>query len=225
MGTAIGDTLPLAVGVAISPLAIIAMILLLVTPRGGVTGPAFLVGWVLGLAAVGTVVLLIVEPAGASSSQGPATWVGILQLVVGLALFGVAVQQWRARPGSDGEPSTPKWMDAVDAFTAGRALALGAVFSGVKPKNLLLTVGAASLIAETGIGAGQSAIALGIYVAVASVGIAVPAIIYVVLGTDARAVLEDMKSWMIRHNAAIMTVLCVIFGTLLTGDAIGGLGS
>jgi len=41
-------------------------------------------------------------------------------------------------------------------------------------------------------------IALGIYVAVASVGIAVPAIIYVVLGTDARAVLEDMKSWMIR---------------------------
>lgn len=224
MGTAIGDTLPLAVGVAISPLAIIAMILLLVTPRARVTGPAFLVGWLFGLAAVGTVVLLVVEPAGASASEGPATWVSVLQLLVGCALFAVAVQQWRGRPGDD-EADTPKWMDAVDGFTARRALTLGAVFAGVKPKNLLLTIGAASLIAETGIGAGQAALALGIYVAIASIGIAAPAVIYVALGTGARTVLEDMKSWMIRHNAAIMTVLCVVFGTVLIGDAIGGLGS
>ncbi len=225
MGIAIGGTLPLAVGVAISPLAVITVILLLVTPRGGVTGPAFLVGWLLGLAAVATVVLLVVEPAGASSADGPATWVGTLQLVVGLALLAVAVQQWRARPRGDDEPDTPKWMDAVDAFTAGRALALGAVFSGVKPKNLLLTVGAASLIAESGVGAGQAALALGIYVGIASIGIAGPVVIYVVLGTGARTVLEEIKSWMIRHNAAIMTVLCVVFGTVLIGDAIGGLGT
>jgi hypothetical protein len=224
MGTAVGDTLPLAVGVAISPLAIIAVILLLVTPRGGVTGPAYLLGWLLGLSVVGTVVLLVAEPAGASSSDSPATWVSILQLALGVSLFAVAVQQWRGRPDDGGEPHAPKWMGAVDSFTAGRALVLGALFSGVKPKNLLLTIGAASLIAEAGLAGGQAALALGIYVALASIGIAVPMVIYVAMGTGARAVLEGIKEWMIRHNAAIMTVLCIVFGTVLVGDAIGGLG-
>lgn len=221
MGTAIGDTLPLAVGVAISPLAIIAMILLLVTPRGGVTGPAFLVGWLFGLAAVGTVVLLVVEPAGAAASEGPATWVSVLQLLVGCALFAVAVQQWRGRPGDD-EADTPKWMDAVDGFTARRALTLGAVFAGVKPKNLLLTIGAASLIAETGISGAQEALALAIFVIVGSVGIAVPVVIYFAMGTRADTVLEQMKAWMLLHNAVIMTTLCVVFGAVLIGDAISG---
>jgi hypothetical protein len=225
MGTAIGHTLPLAVGVAISPLAIIAVILLLVSPRGGVTGPAYVVGWLLGLSVVGGVVLFVADPVGASSSDGPAAWVSVLQLVLGVALFGVAVQQWRGRPPDGEDPDTPAWMGAVDSFTAGRAFLLGAIFSGVKPKNLLLTIGAASLIAETGINGGQAALALAIYVVIASIGIAAPVAIYVAMGAGAHEVLEEMKGWMIRHNAAVMTVLCVVFGTVLLGDAISGLGS
>ena len=44
MGEAIGQTLPLAVGVALSPVPIIASILMLVTPRARANGPAFVVG-------------------------------------------------------------------------------------------------------------------------------------------------------------------------------------
>ena len=53
MGEAIGEVLPVAVGVAVSPVPIIAVILMLVTARARVNGPAFIVGWLLGLAAVG----------------------------------------------------------------------------------------------------------------------------------------------------------------------------
>ncbi len=155
MGTAIGTTLPLAVGVAISPLAIIAVILLLVTPRARATGPAFLVGWLLGLAVVAAIVLVVVEPAGATSTSNPATWASVLQLAIGALLFLFAVTQWRGRPADGRGADTPKWMGAIDAFTPAKALLLGAVFSGVKPKNLLLTIGAASLIAETGISGAQ----------------------------------------------------------------------
>ena len=48
MGRATGDFLPSAVGVAISPLPIVAVVLMLVTPRGRVDGPVFLVGWLVG---------------------------------------------------------------------------------------------------------------------------------------------------------------------------------
>ena len=42
MGQAIGEVLPLAVGVALSPLPIVAVVLMLVTVRAKVNGPAFI---------------------------------------------------------------------------------------------------------------------------------------------------------------------------------------
>ena len=45
MGEAIGQVLPMAVGVALSPIPIIAVVLMLVTPRAKVNGPMFIVGW------------------------------------------------------------------------------------------------------------------------------------------------------------------------------------
>ncbi len=49
MGAAIGQSLPLAIGVALSPMSIIAVVLLLTTPRARANGPAFVLGWLLGL--------------------------------------------------------------------------------------------------------------------------------------------------------------------------------
>jgi hypothetical protein len=57
MGQAVGQVLSFGVGVALSPVPIIAVVLMLATPRGRVNGPAFLAGWVVGLTVVGTVVL------------------------------------------------------------------------------------------------------------------------------------------------------------------------
>jgi len=50
MGEAIGQVVSLGVGVAISPVPIIAVVLMLGTPRGRVNGPAFIAGWLAGLA-------------------------------------------------------------------------------------------------------------------------------------------------------------------------------
>ena len=62
MGDAIGSVLPLAVGVAISPLPVMAVILILFTPKARSNGPAFVAGWVLGLAVAATVTLIIAGP-------------------------------------------------------------------------------------------------------------------------------------------------------------------
>jgi len=70
MGQAIGDFLPSAVGVAISPLPIIAVVLMLVTPRGRLNGPLFVVGWAIGLGIVGPIVLVVADGAGATGTPG-----------------------------------------------------------------------------------------------------------------------------------------------------------
>ena len=64
MGQAIGGLLPSAVGVALSPVPIIAVILMLGTPKAKSNGPAFMIGWILGLAIVSVVVVLAASGSG-----------------------------------------------------------------------------------------------------------------------------------------------------------------
>src|SRR3954447_10721257 len=116
---------------------------MLATPRGRVNGPAFLAGWVVGLAVVGTVVLLVANGGGARKGGGAADWVSILKLVLGVALLGLAFKQWRGRPRGDQQPELPAWMKTVDSFTPVRAAGIAVALSAVNPKNLILTVGAA----------------------------------------------------------------------------------
>jgi hypothetical protein len=55
-----------------------------------------------------------------------------------------------------------------------------------------------------------------------TIGVAAPVVIYFVMGDKASDILADLKSWMARHNAAIMAVILVIIGVKLIGDAISG---
>jgi hypothetical protein len=71
---AIGQVLPFAVGVAISPMPIVAVVLMLVTPRARTNGPAFILGWVVGIAVAGAILLAIAGPANASDDGQPAQW-------------------------------------------------------------------------------------------------------------------------------------------------------
>jgi threonine/homoserine/homoserine lactone efflux protein len=224
MAEAIGQVLSLGVGVALSPVPIIAVVLMLGTPRGRVNGPAFVLGWIVGLSVVGTIVLVVAGGAGANEGAEPATWVDVLKIVLGVLLALVAVRQWRGRPREGAAGELPKWMRAIDTFTPGRSFAIAAALSGVNPKNLLLTVGAAAAIAQTGADTADQAIALAVFIAVGTLGPGLPVAIYFVLGARARRILDELKLWMAGHNAAIMAVLCLVIGAKLIGDGITGLG-
>jgi threonine/homoserine/homoserine lactone efflux protein len=222
MGQAIGETLSLAVGVALSPVPIIAVILMLVTARARVNGPAFIIGWLLGLAVVGAIVLLV-APDATDDSGGPTTWVSVLKLALGALLLLVALKQWRARPHDGQEAPTPKWMGAIDGFTAPKSLGAGVVLSAANPKNLLLAVAAAAAIAQTDIPGAEQAIAYTVFALIGTVGVATPVVIYFALGERSAELLDRLKRWMADHNAVIMVVLCLVVGAKLVGDAIAGL--
>ena len=222
MGNAIGQTLSLAVVAGLSPVPIIAVILMLVTPRARANGPSFVVGWVLGLAIVGAIVLLVAGPANANDDGQPATWVDVLELALGLLLILLALKQWRGRPHPGDQAATPKWMGAVDTFTPVKAAGTGLVCSAANPKNLILAVAAAASIAQTGIPGGEQAVAYAVFALIATVGVAAPVAIYFAMGDRSKPILDRLKGWMARHNGVIMAVICLIIGAKLVGDAISG---
>ena len=221
MEHAIGQVLTFAVGVSLSPFPIIGMVLMLTTPRGRANGPAFLVGWVVGLVLAGTVVLLVAGGADAASGDASdgVSWV---KVGLGVLLLGVAARQWRGRPRAGVEPQEPAWMKAVDAFNPVKAAGLGVLLSAVNPKNLLLVAGAALAIAQAGVSGGDQAVALAVFVVIATIGPALPLAISLLVPSKAERLLGELKEWMMRSNAAIMAVICLLIAAKLIGDGISG---
>ncbi|MEV8129371.1 GAP family protein [Streptomyces sp. NPDC085944] len=225
MGEAIGQILSYGVAVALSAFPIIGVVLMLATPRARSNGPALLLGWALGLALVGTIVLLVSGGAGPSEQGEPAGWVSALDLALGVLLLWVAVREWRGRPRGDQDVTLPKWMKTVDSFTPVKALAVGTALSAVNPKNLLLSIAAASAIARTDASAGAQTVALAVYVVLGSLGPGTPLVLYFALKERSQHILDGLKVWMERNNTVIMAVICLLFAAKLMGDAISDLSS
>jgi threonine/homoserine/homoserine lactone efflux protein len=148
--------------------------------------------------------------------------VNALKLVLGVLLLLIALRQWRGRPHEGQAAPTPKWMGALEAFTPPKAAGAGVVLSALNPKNLLLAVAGAAAIAGVGISTGQEIVAYLVFVLVASIGVAAPVVIYFALGDRSTELLGRLKEWMARNNAVIMSVLLLVIGVKLIGDAISG---
>jgi hypothetical protein len=223
MGSAIGAVLPLAVGVAIGPVPVIAEILMLFSARARVNGPVFVLGFSVGLAVVTVAALLIAS--GASTSSGGSDGVSWVKLALGVLLLVGALRQWRSRPRSGEEPAMPQWMAGIDSIATARALALGVGLGAVNPKNLALGAAAGATIGQAQIAAGQQFATALIFVAIASVSVATPLVYFLLGGAGAQHALDSWKAWLQQNNATVMTVLFVVFGFVLIGQSIQSLST
>ncbi|MGW7406190.1 GAP family protein [Streptomyces sp. NPDC054833] len=225
MGEVLGDVLGLAAGVAVSPLPIIAIIIVLATPRGRVNGLVFALGWVVGLSALGAVMLAIGGHGNSTSHGQPADWVGALKLALGMALVLFAARMWRHRPADVTQAQLPKWMAALDRFTPVKVFLLALLLSAGNLKNAPLTIAAAASISTSGLPVAEQIATLAIFVVIASLGLLTPLGVFLVMGERAKGMLGNWKEWAARHNTAVMAVLFFVFGLKLLGDGIGVLRS
>lgn len=222
MGVVIAEVLPLAIGVALSPLPIAAMIVILFTPRARTNAPAFLLAWVVGLLVVGAVVFVI--PGLETRAGDPTPLSGAIRCVVGLLLVGMAWRQWRSRPGPAEPLKVPGWMRRIDAFGVGRSAGLGFLCSSVHPKNLLLTAAAAATIDESRLAPLEQFGALLGFAALASITVAVPPIGVLIAGRRAEETLARARDWLVANAGLVAAALLLVFGILLVGRGIQILG-
>ena len=135
MGQAIGNTLPMAIGVAISPVPIIAIVLMLGTPRARANGPAFAVGWLAGLSIIGAITLVAASGNHVRRGGEPATWANVLKLVFGLLFVLDCARTWHGRP-KPGEEAADAQVDAGDRRVHRSEIARGGRASlGLEPEE------------------------------------------------------------------------------------------
>lgn len=225
MGPGISEVLPFAVGVAISPVPIIAVILMLLSSRASANGPAFLLGWVGGLTVLCAVVYAVADAIGVSGDSGGSNGVSWVRIGLGLLLLVAASRTWRKRPAPGAEPELPRWLAEVDAITPGRSAALGVGLSALNPKNAILTLGAATGLAQLGPSAEDAVVAVIVFVVLASSTVGGAVAYRIVGGERARTTLDELRVWLAPHSAAMLVVLLVVFGVLLVAKGLGVLSA
>ena len=108
-------------------------------------------------------------------------------------------------------------MAGIGGFTAVKAFGLGVLLVAVNPKNLLLSLGAGSSLAQPGVSASQAV--------VSAARLRGAGRVLLVRGERADARLDVAKGWLVLHNGAVMTVLFVVLGVDLVSKGLPPLWS
>jgi hypothetical protein len=223
MITAFLAALPIALGTVLANLAIVSVPLVLATRTEMRAHVGFLCGWVTGFLILGGAVILLSDLSAAGEGP-PAPAMIWLRLGLGIVLVVIGVLKWRGRARADDEVATPGWMRLLDRMGAVRTFVFGFLFVTLNPKNaVLVSSGALTVAAAVERPVAQLAAYLG-FTAVASLGVAAPLVLSLVLGPWAEATLPRLKAVMARHSGAIVGVVLTVLGAVVIVNALKDLG-
>ena len=79
--------------------------------------------------------------------------------------------------------------------------------------------------AARGLSAGDATVTIAVFVVLAASTVLVPTIGYAVAQQAMRPRLEELRTWLEAHNAAVMAVLLLVIGASLIGKGLGGVSS
>jgi threonine/homoserine/homoserine lactone efflux protein len=219
----LGDVFAAAIAVAISPVPIVAVILILFSEHSRRNGILYLLGWVLGLLiCIGAVLLL---PQGLEFKRGGtlATAGTTLRLFTGLLFIAAAFAVWLQRPKSGEAHPLPAWTSRIEGFSGIQALLLAIGLAVINPKNLALAFSVILSIAEAGALPQQARLALALFVFIGSLTIALPVFYRLVASKQADRQLQVWKEWLMYNNATVLFVVLLLMGAMIFGKGVGGL--
>lgn len=220
---AIGQLLPAAVAIALSPFPVIAVVLVLSSPDSKKNGVAFAAGWLVGLSVLTAIALSLVGGVDGEPGTSSGTAVAWLRVFSGGALIVLGVRKVRHR-STDAQPEpTPKWMDGIASMNASRSLRLGVILGGVNPKNIALAFAASTSVAEVTVTTGDSIVAGLIFVLLASAIVLGAVIVRLTMGDRAVRLLDGVRTFMLDNSAVITMVVFVALGAMVLGDGVTAL--
>ena len=216
----IAELVPQAIGLAASPLPLIAVLVMILSPDGRGRSIGFAVGRVLAVlataAAVAGVSELVTQGAGG-------TRVGaVIRLVLGVVLVLLSISKLRSRPRGSDEPKTPGWMQSLDGMPPAKALGTGLLVTVINPKELIFGIAAGVVIGSSTLPAGMVSAALLIYTAIATITVVVPVVAYLLVGARVRGMLEPVRTWLVRYYNVIIAAVLAIIGAVMIGKGLAG---
>jgi len=203
-----------------SPVAIVSTLAALSSRRGRRNGLALVAGFLLGQS-VAFLAAFLVGSAAHAGVDADDQAAAALELAVGLALLAIAWYEWRRRPaGPNNGFRTKALLTRLKGLRSGTAFTFGALLGvgGVKRLSITIVAGATVGVADL---VPAEELALGfLYVAVASILVWLPLAVYLVAGTHADEWTRSAEDWLAANERRITFLTTLLFGFLLTSDAL-----
>ena len=210
--------LPLAIVCALSPWAIVAVILMLSSDRPS-NAVAWLVGWTLSTFAIGVLIVLFFGGLDYSGNSTPTTVACVVQVLLGLLLLLAAARFWALRPARTGKlPKEPNWMTRIDKMKPVWAFLIGAFWI-----NTALVVAAGVDTVRTNLPNGESIAVFAVFTVITTAVQGALILYAYVLPKQAAIGLKRIREWITQKQQTVLTVVALVLGIWLAGKGIRGL--
>jgi hypothetical protein len=210
--------LPLAIVCALSPWAIVAVILMLASDRPS-NSMAWLAGWTLSTFAIGVVTILFFGGYDFTKSGTPSTVACVVQIVLGVLLLVAAARFWSRRPSRTGKfPEEPGWMTRIGKMSPVWAFLIGAFWINTA---VVVAAGVDTLRAEI---SNRDSIAVFATFTLITASVQGALILYAYLLPRSAAVgLHRIREWIARNQEAALAVVTLVLAVWIASHGISGL--
>jgi hypothetical protein len=204
----------------LSPLPLLAILLLLGGSRPRMTATAFWLAWTCGVAVATIVCVLAVELSEVTKSQP--VWLAVAELLVG-AVFLLLTGQIALNGGRALGGGPQAWIGALDRSGPFGAAGLALLLSCANPKNLALFLGAAVLMVDATGGSRELTVSTGAFLVVAASGVSLPLAAHSVFPERLQPRLLGLRRAVIRHGRVLVVLLGLGIGALFVTEGIRAL--
>lgn len=244
MWSALGDTFAVAMGLAVSPLAITTALVLLLGARGRRRALLFAAGWYAAIFAITAVAMWVTDTAEDQDPGATSDGIDILHLVFAVVFFILAAVTWVKRPsaragksvaeevptaveGLESEmldleaPGKRGLLERVDDLGVAACFALGFAQGILIIKNIPLAISGGMRLGAAEVPQAEGFMLVAIFAALATAAVLIPLVVAVAGGERVDRSLREARAWIETHMTAITLVILVVVGAIFLGEGLG----
>ena len=215
MGLLLLEIVPVAVGIAVNPVPIIAALVMVGTRRPVANGSAFITALIVVMALFGGVVLVLVPPSSLAGSGSAEDYIAVAWLVIGLGFLAAFFVLALRRPAPGRGDREPRWMALIE-----RLGPAGAAVVGILLVNYEMQAPALADILHARVSLVEAFVALAVFIAIAASTPAVPVILSIAAPDRVAGAVGPVKRWLTAHNRQILLVVFGVVGAIYTGKGL-----
>ena len=200
----------LGLAVAVSPLPILAAVLMMASSQRIRDALALASGWFVSIGVSCAAVMLLGDSMPKSNGHPNPKILGIADMAFGLLIAVLALRGWRKFKRNP-EASIPKWLDRVGSMSIVFSFGLGLFLPPT-----VIAFAAGNEIAQQHLGIPGEWIAVAVFAVIGSIGVFTPILIVAGQPSKSRSRLSTWQQWLQSHwQEVLVTLFGVIAGYLV----------
>ncbi|MBN1290063.1 MAG: GAP family protein [Actinobacteria bacterium] len=192
-------------GAAVSPVAMIALISLMLRKDAKRNSLLFLLGYTLALMSIGTVLVYVLHIGSRGGKSMLDSYIDLLLGVLCLALMTYTLLK------KGGE----KKQDEEKVLKASRAFTLGALMMVPNTSTLVIFISGLHLISSSNLSKPNAVLGLILLTFITLITLIIPILLYFIFSEKAEIVLAVTQGWLSKHEKVIGAAVLLIFGVYL----------